>query len=185
MKATIEIKTPANVSPSNKGNKGKNAPVIEVGMDNPAPTGEVEVAKTEKPQKLVIVNGGATPADMATRGRAALATTIGDIVEFFGDVFSRPGVGFSTKGKLREFTPQEMMNRFLAGEITQEDFMNKSKWGQREVGESRATGDWPKETEIEIHKGNLKDFFSDLIDAYWTLHAPTPKAEKSESEKKS
>ena len=191
MKATIEIKTPANVSPANGGNKGskKNAPAVEIGKDAPAPTGQTEVAKTEsvenKPQKIVIVNGGATPADMATRGRAALVTTVGDISEFFGNVFNRPNVGFATKGRLKEFTPQEMMERFMKGEITQEDFMNKAKWGVREVGESRATAEWPADTEIEIHKGNLKDFFSDLIDAYWTLHAPTPKAEKSESEKKS
>lgn len=186
MKATIEIKTPANVSPSNGGNnkgnnKGKNTPTVEVGKDNP-PTSETEVAKTEsvenKPQKLVIVNGGATPSDMATRGRAALVTTIGSISAFFGNVFNRPNVGFGTKGKLKEFTPQEMMERFTKGEITQEDFMNKAKWGQREVGESRATADWPAETEIEIHKGNLKDFFSDLIDAYWMLHTPAPKVEK-------
>ena len=182
MKATIDTETPANVSPSNKGNKGKNAPAVEIGKDDPAPTGEMEVAKTEK---LTIVNGGATPADMATRGRAALVTTVGGITEFFGNVFNRPSVGFATKGKLKEFTPQEMMDRFMRKEITQEDFMNKAKWGQREVGESRATADWPKDTEIEIHKGNLKDFFSDLIDAYWVLHAPAPKAEKSEGEKKS
>ena len=191
MKATIEIKTPANVSPANGGNKGskKNAPAVEIGKDAPAPTGQTEVAKTEsvenKPQKIVIVNGGATPSDMATRGRAALVTTVGDISEFFGNVFNRPNVGFATKGRLKEFTPQEMMERFMKGEITQEDFMNKAKWGVREVGESRTTADWPKETEIEIHKGNLKDFFSDLIDAYWVLHAPAPKAEKSEGEKKS
>ena len=182
MQATIHTETPANVSPSNKGNKGKNAPAVEIGKDDPAPTGEMEVAKTEK---LTIVNGGATPADMATRGRAALVTTVGSITEFFGNVFNRPSVGFATKGKLKEFTPQEMMDRFMRKEITQEDFMNKAKWGQREVGESRATADWPKDTEIEIHKGNLKDFFSDLIDAYWMLHAPAPKAEKSEGEKKS
>ena len=182
MKATIDTETPANVSPSNKGNKGKNAPAVEIGKDDPAPTGEMEVAKTEK---LTIVNGGATPADMATRGRAALVTTVGSITEFFGNVFNRPSVGFATKGKLKEFTPQEMMDRFMRKEITQEDFMNKAKWGQREVGESRATGDWPEDTEIEVHKGNLKDFFSDLIDAYWVLHAPAPKAEKSEGEKKS
>lgn len=185
MKATIDIKTPANVSPANGGNKGskKNAPAVEIGKDAPPPTGQTEVAKEtapadEKPQKLIIVNGGATPADMATRGRAALVTTVGSITEFFGNVFKRPNVGFATKGKLKEFTPQEMMNRFMKGEITQDDFMNKAKWGQREVGESRATADWPAETEIEIHKGNLKDFFSDLIDAYWMLHAPAPKAEK-------
>ena len=145
----------------------------------------MEEAKTESKQKLTIVNGGATPADMATRGRAALVTTVGSITEFFGNVFNRPSVGFATKGKLKEFTPQEMMDRFMRKEITQEDFMNKAKWGQREVGESRATADWPKDTEIEIHKGNLKGFFSDLIDAYWVLHAPAPKAEKSEGEKKS
>ena len=182
MKATIDTETPANVSPSNKGNKGKNAPAVEIGKDDPAPTGEMEVAKTEK---ITIVNGGATPADMATRGRTALVTTVGSITEFFGSVFNRPSVGFATKGKLKEFTPQEMMDRFMRKEITQEDFMNKAKWGQREVGESRATADWPKDTEIEIHKGNLKDFFSDLTDAYWVLHAPAPKAEKSEGEKKS
>ena len=182
MKATIDTETPANVSPSNKGNKGKNAPAVEIGKDDPAPTGEMEVAKTEK---LTIVNGGATPADMATRGRAALVTTVGSITEFFGNVFNRPSVGFATKGKIRNFDPEEMMARFKAGEITLEDFKNPAKWGQREVGESRTTGDWPKETEIEIHKGNLKDFFSDLIDAYWVLHAPAPKAEKSEGEKKS
>jgi len=191
MKATIDTETPANVSPANGGNKGskKNAPAVEIGKDDPAPTGETEVAKTEsvenKPQKLTIVNGAATPADMATRGRAALVTTVGDISEFFGNVFNRPNVGFATKGRLKEFTPQEMMERFMKGEITQEDFMNKAKWGVREVGESRATAEWPADTEIEVHKGNLKDFFSDLIDAYWTLHAPTPKAEKSEGEKKS
>ena len=188
MKATIDTETPANVSPANGGNnKGskKNTPAVEIGKDNPAPTGEMEVAKTESKQKLTIVNGGATPADMATRGRAALVTTVGSITEFFGNVFNRPSVGFATKGKLKEFTPQEMMDRFMRKEITQEDFMNKAKWGQREVGESRATGDWPEDTEIEVHKGNLKDFFSDLIDAYWMLHAPAPKAEKSEGEKKS
>ena len=189
MKATIDTETPANVSPANGGNnKGskKNTPAVEIGKDNPAPTGEMEVAKTEsKPQKLTIVNGGATPADMATRGRAALVTTVGSITEFFGDVFNRPSVGFATKGKIRNFDPDEMMARFKAGEITLEDFKNPAKWGQREVGESRATGDWPEDTEIEVHKGNLKDFFSDLIDAYWMIHAPAPKAEKSEGEKKS
>ena len=188
MKATIDTETPANVSPANGGNnKGskKNTPAVEIGKDDPAPTGEMEVAKTESKQKITIVNGGATPADMATRGRAALVTTVGDITEFFGDVFNRPSVGFATKGKIRNFDPEEMMARFKAGEITLEDFKNLAKWGQREVGESRTTGDWPKETEIEIHKGNLKDFFSDLIGAYWMIHAPAPKAEKSEGEKKS